>query len=307
VWHFFGRERTFEDIPDALSVYPKERKGWEVAAFFNPPFADIDQNFSSTMLLELYRRKVIDIKMKDKGILGKDMLIKINSKKNLDNAEEMFIEHLELIKELSDKKYIEDGYLNIEKALSSATSAFKPSNKSKLQTEYLAQTSYMKKTSKTYMDTKGNTILLISLCALIFIGSIGVLIPPLFVLSFVSLFILVIVCKSSALFIKFKEDYYIEYLHWHAFKKWLSGFPSMKQSPPEAVVLWEKYLVYAAALGVASKVAKQLKNWGVIDDRRYNMVVGVSHFSSASFGSSGSGGAGGGGGGGAGGGGGGGR
>ena len=300
-WYFFGREKSYEDIPDALSAYPKERKGWEIAAFFNPPFASIDKNFSSTMLLELYRRKVIDIKMKDK-----DMFIKINNKKNLDNEETAFVNQLELIKNFSDKKYLEGEYFNIEKATISISSIMK--NTTQIEGKYLDLAVLVDKESKKYMGRKGLTFLFLSLFGIIPLAFLtGLLVTPMLILFISSLSILTVIAGKSALFVSFKEDYYIEYQHWQAFKKWLSGFPSMRESPPNAVVLWEKYLVYAAALGVEKQVAKGLKNWGVIDNNRYTMVIGVSNFSSSSSIGGGSSSGGGGGGGGVGGGGGGGR
>lgn len=45
---------------------------------------------------------------------------------------------------------------------------------------------------------------------------------------------------------------------WEAFKKYLQDFSLIKEYPPESVVVWNKYLVYATALGVADKVRKSM-------------------------------------------------
>ena len=121
-----------------------------------------------------------------------------------------------------------------------------------------------------------------------------------------------IILHNSAILIKFKKEYYSEYLEWQAFKNYLKSFPSMKNSPPEAVRLWEIYLVYASALGVAKEVLKAFKEWNLISERdftNYTNSIYVSGAIATSSGSSGSkgGGFGGAGGGGVGGGGGGGR
>ncbi len=42
-------------------------------------------------------------------------------------------------------------------------------------------------------------------------------------------------------------------------KKFLLAFGRFKEKELPEIVLWEKYLVYAAALGVADKVEKQMK------------------------------------------------
>ena len=46
---------------------------------------------------------------------------------------------------------------------------------------------------------------------------------------------------------------------WAAFRRFLKRFSSLPDAPTLAVIVWEKYLVYATALGVAARVAKQVK------------------------------------------------
>ena len=46
---------------------------------------------------------------------------------------------------------------------------------------------------------------------------------------------------------------------WKNFKKYLNDFSLMKEYPPESVAVWNDYLVYATALGVADKVEKAMK------------------------------------------------
>jgi uncharacterized membrane protein len=45
---------------------------------------------------------------------------------------------------------------------------------------------------------------------------------------------------------------------WKAFRRFLKNFSSLPDAPAMAVVIWEKYLVYAVALGVAKQVQKQV-------------------------------------------------
>ncbi|PJC45636.1 hypothetical protein CO037_00510, partial [Candidatus Pacearchaeota archaeon CG_4_9_14_0_2_um_filter_30_8] len=77
-WFFFGKERLTKKIPKEISFYPRERKGWEVAAYFNPPFSVIDKNFTSALIMDLYKRKIIDLKTKKKKFFGDETYIKIN-------------------------------------------------------------------------------------------------------------------------------------------------------------------------------------------------------------------------------------
>ena len=64
--------------------------------------------------------------------------------------------------------------------------------------------------------------------------------------------------------------------------------------------MWEQHLVYAAALGVAKKVLKELKKKHVISESQYNMshgtfIMSTSFATSSGVGAAGGGGVGGGG------------
>jgi len=50
-----------------------------------------------------------------------------------------------------------------------------------------------------------------------------------------------------------------DYEKWKAFKRFLLHFSQMKKHEIPSLVIWEHYLVYAAALGIAKEVLKQLK------------------------------------------------
>jgi len=45
---------------------------------------------------------------------------------------------------------------------------------------------------------------------------------------------------------------------WGAFRRFLRDFSSLPEAPALAVVIWERYLVYASALGVAEEVERQI-------------------------------------------------
>lgn len=47
---------------------------------------------------------------------------------------------------------------------------------------------------------------------------------------------------------------------WKAFKKYMEDFSLLKEKDVPDLILWEKYLVYATAFGIADKVIKGLKN-----------------------------------------------
>ncbi|HUV35813.1 MAG TPA: DUF2207 domain-containing protein [Patescibacteria group bacterium] len=63
----------------------------------------------------------------------------------------------------------------------------------------------------------------------------------------------------------------LEHERWQAFKKFMTDFSAMKEAGPSLLPLWERYLVYATALGVAEKLLSNLK----LVARESNMVVPV--------------------------------
>lgn len=58
-----------------------------------------------------------------------------------------------------------------------------------------------------------------------------------------------------------KTVYGAEYIaKWKNFKKYLQDFSLMKEYPPESIEIWNKYLVYAAALGIKKKVKNVMES-----------------------------------------------
>ncbi|MBN1163342.1 MAG: DUF2207 domain-containing protein [Candidatus Krumholzibacteriota bacterium] len=51
----------------------------------------------------------------------------------------------------------------------------------------------------------------------------------------------------------------LEYKKWKAFKKFMSDFSALKEAGPSLLELWEHFLVYATALGIADKLLSNLK------------------------------------------------
>ena len=77
----------------------------------------------------------------------------------------------------------------------------------------------------------------------------------------IALFILssVLICIPSAFAGHYTKKGKIFKERWNNFKKYLKDFSMMEEYPPESVAVWNKYLVYATALGVADKVSNTMK------------------------------------------------
>ncbi len=270
IWRFYGREHTYADIPPELSFYPNERKGWEVASFFHPPFATIDKTFFSSLLLDLHRKKVIDLYLENK-----DLYIKINkTNKQLDNIESEFISFVKELQSLVPEDYIKNDYLNLQKALN------KYGHRYKIRLKLEKIKDLIKEESKQYIDNKGAIILLATSFILMMFAIFAKASVFVFLIAIILFIILYI--KSSIL-IRFKKSYYVEYQQWQAFRKFLSHSYSIKNMPHKAVILWEQYLVYGCALGVAKQVLKELKQANIITAKDYNLYNTSINKASISF------------------------
>jgi len=74
------------------------------------------------------------------------------------------------------------------------------------------------------------------------------------------------------------------YKRWNNFKKYLTDFSALKEHPPESIEIWDFYLVYATALGVAEEV---LKNMSLVvpDEQMKTSHFYYVHYNFGQFGS----------------------
>ncbi len=64
------------------------------------------------------------------------------------------------------------------------------------------------------------------------------------------------------------------YARWSAFKKFLVDYSNLEEAKTASIHIWEHYFVYAAALGVAEKVAKAYKKISALRGEDENISVG---------------------------------
>lgn len=73
-------------------------------------------------------------------------------------------------------------------------------------------------------------------------------------------------------------EYGMEYdARWQSFKRFINDFSLIKDQPPESIVIWNKYLVYATALGVADEVRDIMDDNLPEEFRNSNIYVFHSH------------------------------
>jgi uncharacterized membrane protein len=76
---------------------------------------------------------------------------------------------------------------------------------------------------------------------------------------FLIIFSIVLMRVDEDIFGRWTESGRTYYLKWKNFKKFLKDNSLIEEHPPESIVIWRKYLIYGAALGVADKVYKSMK------------------------------------------------
>jgi uncharacterized membrane protein YgcG len=75
---------------------------------------------------------------------------------------------------------------------------------------------------------------------------------------------------------------------WEGFRRYLNDFPRLADKPADTLPLWESYLVYGIAFGIAERVleAAKVSFPGISNSSVYAPALYVSSFSASSFGSS---------------------
>ncbi len=276
VWFIEGREYSCLDIPEELSDFPSKIKGWEVATFYNPPFSIADDHFISSIMLDFYHKKILDIKVDEKN-LPWVKIYKDNKKiSTLDDIELKFLSILQSLNDKCSQDYIDGEYFNIKKA------SYRYSLS--LKSEFKILQKELKKKSKMYLSSGPKWIpIIFALVSWFLIKMFNHYYLAIF--YFISLIMFSVILNKSALLNRFRGEYYIEYQKWQAFKKYLSKSFSITKHGHQAVKLWDHYLIYGAALGVSKKVIKELRSARIIDEKDYNIYTGI-NLASVSFASS---------------------
>ena len=122
--------------------------------------------------------------------------------------------------------------------------------------------------SKLFDDTGSNMISLIGILGIVFgiiIAALGLftnLANGIYALAggvFLVAFSIFITMRDDDIFGRWTEEGRVFYLKWRNFREFLEDNSLIEQYPPESIVVWKKYLIYGAALGVADEVYESMK------------------------------------------------
>jgi uncharacterized membrane protein len=243
----YERELPSSDAPDVINALIKNRSG------------SVDDDGIAGTMMNLYRKDYINFE-RDK----KEVSIRLNPKadQQLYATEIAFLEFL--------KKYAEEDRFDFGKL----KKTFKKSQKQAIEfTNSLS--SYKRKVNqeasgRKLFDYTGTTWSKI-VAVLFLLLSSGFIIPvqgekiPFYcgintilfgILWFISSIVLLLPKEVFGRWTKTGAEFY---QRWNNFGKYISDFSAINDYPPESIIVWEHFLVYATALGIADKVEQVLK------------------------------------------------
>jgi uncharacterized membrane protein len=292
IWFIFGRDYSPEQV-NYLGIYERDLPGDDdpLKAHYLITGEFSKDWFSSAILYLVWKKQYNLEKRKDNYFLIRNKSIKLgNLPSYIMKIDKFLNKHypegeidLDLLKKRlkSQSLFSEDYRQNYKKIIAQGydfTVLYQ-----KIYTEY---DSWFNKKSKLF-DQKGYIIAtsifsIFIVFSFFFNSAIFVMSIIVTILGSVILLLIPRLFKFRLIFGKFSKEGRIKNLQWTNFKKYITDFSLMRAHPPQHVILWEEYMVYATAFGVAKKTSKVLEIVMPQEIRSNQMVATYSGFSSIS-------------------------
>lgn len=276
----YERDVPTDDLPAVVNAISGKGLGKKVGE------PDMD-GFRAT-IMDLINRKYLLIEDvprtldKDKD---KSVSLKVNPDKNLDELPDFEYDTVTMLRRFEEDDIIDlDGLKNGLKDQDAAKS-FKESYgiwESDLKSEYLndgVMDQIFLKKGDTYLKAFG--IIALIGAAVTFFITISNPLPAAsyaliasIILGVVAVVSLIMPQKVAGQWTTHGEEFDAK---WHNFRKYIQDFSLIKEYPPESVKVWNKYLVYATALGVADKVRKTME-MSLPDDQLAQSDIFLFHY-----------------------------
>lgn len=258
IYLFLGREpaldyhREYEqepptnDPPDVVNALVKNIGG------------SVDDDGIASVLLDLYRLDLVDF-AED----GATLVLNVQEvPRNLPETEQVFLELL--------IRFATNGTLRFRDLQDELERSVTRARSFNSALSLYRRTVGKELLRRRYLQTAGNILakivaVFMILGALVVFGvalrqTVAHLLPLCTVLSGGMFFTGVAVLFARRdLFGRWTREGRLFYLRWKSFARFLGEYSRISEHPPESVVLWEKYLVYATALGLGEKVLEHLR------------------------------------------------
>ena len=279
IYYKFGREPK----TDYQGIYEHEPPTNDPPAFvnalmggFGKNVGDLDQKAFQATIMDLINRGKLGVDSEDDTEFTKTTFLTVKSTDGLERYEKELVDILRTY-ELNGRisfSYMQD-CLREENQARSYQDRYNNWCQN-FKNDYLPEEVF-----EEYFDQKGSDymmyfgigalILAIIVGALsIFIHFRGSFITTLFAIFFAIVGVACLIMPSGiGGKYTLKGKLYTE--RWDKFKKFLKDYSLIKEHPPESIAIWNQYLVYATALGVADEVYKAMKLhvYGGLDNPNY--------------------------------------
>jgi len=244
----YERELPYKDPPDIVNSIVKNLTG------------KVDQDGMASVIMDLYKKNYIDF-THDKE--KKTILIKKNLARNdLSNSEEKFFDLL--------LKFSKNGIFDFEALKKDFKKSVTKARRFTSQLRRYESTVAKEVKKRRYLSNTGNylakTLSIVLMVLAIFLKDFIPRFPYNDVYDFYFMMSLIYWISGSIILVlprdvfgkwsKIGREYYLK---WKNFEKFLTDFSLLSEHPPESLIIWEDYLVYATALGIADKVEKNLQ------------------------------------------------
>lgn len=238
--------KYFRDLPNSNTT-PAESVFLTSRYFESFPF--FGNVFASTILdLTLKGYLTIDI-LENNPKKKENILITYTNKEieNLSSDETMILDFI--INSQTDKKITLKSFENYVTA--------HPSKISKLQSDFHSEVKKQQVSKGNFVEEKHKELNKYTLYLTFYIAILFFtwMIPGVNILIIINLVLTIKITKSINIF---TQEAVNESARWKGLKKYMEDFSLLKEKEVPELVIWEHFLVYATAFGIADKVIKQL-------------------------------------------------
>ena len=275
IYFRYGREPKIDYQAEYERDIPTDDPPALVNAICGPGFSkkigEPDMDGFKATIMDLIDRKYLLMEKEPPSKEGygfdDSMFLKINPAKDKSTLKEFELDILNFLEEFEDDGLISLDQISADlsdletaKAFRDTYNNWKDDIKERFLTDDQLKKIFIKK-GDTYLKIFGVVGIISS--ALVFFFTITDPLPAAsyalmasIVLGVVSIISLILPQKIAGQWTTYGEEYDAK---WHNFKKYIQDFSLIKEYPPESVTIWNKYLVYATALGAAEAVKKAME------------------------------------------------
>ncbi len=275
IYFRYGREPKIEYRAEYERDIPTDDPPAIVNAICGPGFSkkvgvpDMD-GFKAT-IMDLIDRKYLLLESEPSGKegygLNGSMFLKMNPEMDYSGLKEFEQDILNFLRQFEEDSLISLDAISEDLSNTETAKSFRDTYNNwvnNIKTKFLSDNElnkFFNKKGDTYLKIFGVLGLVVSVIVFIFTlldpmpaASIATLTS--IVLGIVSIISLILPQKIAGQWTTYGEEYDAK---WHNFKKYIQDFSLIKEYPPQSIVIWNKYLVYATALGAADAVRKAME------------------------------------------------